>query len=258
MSLKNRYLALIYKGCLRGDPVRKIHRALFDETIRNKKQYADKVLLAAMIKTANKAKKLRSDDTGALAVMLFDLFKREKINDKAKKIINYQTQKEAEEKKGDVIDVFVKKSREVGNYFYLASSHADCAIDHKPYQGRLYVDDKAPEEVMKYAKSRHLYTLQWVMDEPAWLVTRPNCRHYFVSLSEKDVRGKTLKELSRTYKTHSEEGDRALSTPKRVVIEQYEDRLRLLTALYNERPTEELKKGIEKTRILLKKWKKEL
>lgn len=258
MALKNRYLAIIYSGCLKNKPVRKIHKELYDETISTKRQYADKVLLAMMIKTANKAKKIRAESPGLLAVALFDLFKREKTNDKAKKAINHEVQREAENRKDAEIADFMDQSRRRGEWFYLASSHNDCAEDHKPYQGRLYVDNKAPEDVISYAKDRALYTVQWVMGSPAWFITRPNCRHYFVSLTEQEVRKKTLKKLAKKYKTHTKEGDRRFSTPKTVIIGEYEDRLRMLRALYREYPTEILKKEIQKTEMLIKKWKKQL
>ena len=137
----------------------------------------------------------------------------------------------------------------------MASSHNDCAADHKPYQGRLYVDEKAPKEVIDYAKSRGLYTVQWVMDGPAWFITRPNCRHYFVSLKLDQVKGKSDKKLTKKYKTHSVEGNRDFQTPRSRAIEEYTDRLRMLKSLYWEHKTQKLKNEIVKTELLIKKWK---
>lgn len=208
-----------------------------------------------MIKITNRAKKIQAKDEGLLAIALFDLIHKAHINDKAKKLINHDTQVIAENKKLEIIDDFIEDNRDNGKWFYLASSHSDCAKDHLPYQGRLYVDEKAPEDVIQYAKSRGLYTVQWVMDAPAWFITRPNCRHYFVGLSEGDVRGKTLRRLRRKYKTHTREGDRQFSTPRKIAIDEYQDRLRMLRALYREYPTDKLKNEVVKTEMLLKKWK---
>lgn len=259
MSLKNKYFAIIYKGCLNGDNGRKIHKALYDATINQKKQYQDKYLLGFAIKLANKAKKVNVK-TGLgldyLAVALFDMFKKDKSNDKAKKLINYQIGSEAEKEKMSVLNEFITDSRSNKEWFYLASSHNDCAKDHLPYQGRLYVDEKAPEEVIKYAHDRGLYTVQWVMDAPAWFITRPNCRHYFVSLRLDQVKGKSLKRLKRKHKTHTKEGNRDFQTPRKIAIEEYEDRLKMLRALYREYPTPKLKAEILKTEMLLNKWKK--
>lgn len=225
---------------------------MYDVTINKKPQYADKYLLGFAIKTSNRAKKIQGDG-GFLAVALLDLFKKQ--NDKAKKLINYDLMKESEKNKDRIIDDYISESRDHGKWFYLASSHGDCAADHKDYQGRLYVDRNAPESAMEYARSRRLLSLQWVMDGPVYFITRPNCRHYFVALTEEEVRGKTLKKLKRKYKTHNKEGDREFATPRTEAIKEYEDRLKMLRALYNEYPTDKLKAEILKTEMLLKKWK---
>lgn len=239
---------------LEGVPARKIHRALYDETIRSKRQYADKALLAMAIKTANRASKFQGPDASGL---ILDLFLR-KSDKAAKHIINHDAQKIAESEKNSAIKTEIAENRAKGKWFYLASSHNDCAKDHLEWQGKLYVDAEAPEEVLQYAKARELYTVQYVMDSPAWLITRPNCRHYFVALTEKEVRGSSMKELKKRHHTHTPEGDRDFQTPARRAVEEYEDRLRLLRALYRERPFEKLKNEIQKAEMLLKKWKKEL
>lgn len=256
MSLKNEYFAIIYKGRLNGDNARKIHKALYDATINQKPQYRDKYLLGFAIKLSNKAQKVSATGLDLLAIALFDLIHKGKYNDKAKKLINHQVQVEAEKEKDGAIDDFMEKSRKNGEYFYLASSHGDCAEDHKPYQGRLYVDKDAPEEAIDYARDRSLYTVQWVMGKPAWFITRPHCRHYFVSLTLEQVKGKTLKKLKRKYKTHTTKGNMDFQTPAQAAVEEYTDRLRLLKALYWEYKTPKLKNEILKTELLIKKWKK--
>jgi len=179
-----------------------------------------------------------------------------KMDEKAKHIINHETGKNAEKSKLDALDSFIDSSRNKKEWFYLASSHNDCAADHVKYQGRLYVDDRAPDEVIEYAKKRGLYTLQWVLGSPAWFVTRPNCRHYFVSLPLKAVKGKSDKKLAKRYKTHSEEGNREFQTPRKMALEEYEDRLRMLLEMYRIHPTRELKIKIDKTRLLIEQRKK--
>ena len=217
--------------------------------------YQDKYLLAFAIKAANKAKKQVGASMDILAIALFDLFQREKFNDKAKKLINYQVDKDAEVEKDKKINEFIDTSRKNGEYFYLASSHGDCAEDHKPYQGKLYVDEKAPQEVIEYAKSRNMWTVQWVMGKPAWFITRPHCRHYFVSLTERQVRGRKTKNLIRKYKTHTKKGDCDFQTPAKAAVAEYEDRLKMLRYLYGIYKTQKLKNEILKTELLLKKWK---
>ena len=231
-----------------GKPIKKIHRDLYDATISKDVKYMDKYLLGVAIKTANKAKKIETD-LDALIVLFME---QSKIG---KKVINHEVGKEAEKEKIEKLDTFIDKSRDKEERFYLASSHDDCAKDHKERQGRLYVDEKAPDDVIKYAKSRNLYTLQRVIGKPVWFITRPNCRHYFVSLNLGQVDGKSLKKLKRKYKTHVKEGDRDFQTPRKIAIEEYEDRLKMLEALYREYQTPKLKAEIQKTRLLLRKWK---
>jgi hypothetical protein len=258
LSLKNEYFAIIYKGCLNGDTVRKIHKALFDATINKKSVYQDKYLLGFAIKLTNKMKKVNVSSSGGLdllAVALVDALIKDHSNDKAKKIINYDTESAAEKEKDAEIRDFIDESRKNGEWFYLASSHGDCAEDHKPYQGRLYCDEKAPDDVLQYAKSRNLYTVQWVMGKPAWFVTRPHCRHYFVSLKLNEVRGKNLKRLTRKYRTYTKKGDYDFQTPAKRAVEEYTDRLNALRYLYDVYKTPKLKNEILKTQMLLKKWR---
>lgn len=257
MSLKNKYFAIIYSGCVKGDGVRKIHKALYDATI-NSGKYSSKILLAQALKLTNKAKKVVPSDGELLSVAIFSLFKRDDVNDTAKKIINWQTQRDAEKEKDATLKSFIEENQKDGKWFYLASSHDDCAKDHLDWQGKLYVDENAPEEVLEYAKSRALHTMQWVIGQPVWFITRPNCRHYFVSLSESEVRKKPLKKLKRKYKTHTKEGDRQFQTPAHAAVEEYEDRLHMLRALYRESPNPVIKKEIEKAELLVKKWKREI
>lgn len=231
---------------------------MYDATINKKTPYSDKYLLAYALKLTNKAKKVSADGSGLLAIALLDLFKRDKSNEKAKKIINQRTQTVAEREKEDAIDNFIDKSRDNGEWFYLASSHDDCAADHLAYQGKLYVDEKAPDDIIEYARKKGLYTVQWVMNGPAWFITRPNCRHFFVSLTLKQVKKNSVKKLKKRYNTHSMEGHKALATPKSEAINEYTDRLKMLRALYAEYPTDTLKAEILKTEMLIKKWKKVL
>ena len=88
LSLKNEYFAIIYKGRLNGDSVRKIHKALYDATINKKPQYRDKYLLGFAIKMSNRASKISAAGLDLLAIALFDLIKTGKYNDKAKKLIS--------------------------------------------------------------------------------------------------------------------------------------------------------------------------
>ena len=80
-----------------------------------------------------------------------------------------------------------ESARKMGVVFYLASSHGDCADDHKDYQGRLYYDESwqsiAKESqhraIADFIRSNKLMSIQDVRDGKPYLTTRPNCRHTF-------------------------------------------------------------------------------
>lgn len=82
--------------------------------------------------------------------------------------------------------------------FFLASSHADSAKDHVEAQGRIYLDKRwtekiKSEELREAVRSqKDLRGMQYYQDivyRPTWLVTRPNCRHYFTPLKTEEVIG---------------------------------------------------------------------
>lgn len=233
---------------LKKVPLRQIHKKLYEMTINN--HVKDQVLFNAAIKISNQMVKHAQDPD-----ILWLFIKKQDYSGKLRKIVNHDQMEDAESKKDKVIKVYVEQGRKDNKWFYLASSHDDCAKDHLKYQGRLYYDEKAPDDIVKYAKSRGLYSIQWVMGEPAWFITRPNCRHYFTAIPTDKVKEFNNKELARRYKTHTKEGNKAFQTPRKEAIKEYEDRLQLVQMLYNKHPTVTLKRQIEKIKILLKKWK---
>lgn len=232
-----------------GENIRKIHKELLKITIKTPKMYL------FMEKVSNFAKKKmdrrKTQDENAELLLLF--FKKAEFNDQCKHMINHNLMEEAENQKREVIGDYIRNSRDLGKWIYLASSHTDCAEDHIPYQGRLYYDNKAPKEIREWAEDRGLFSIQWVMGAPAWFITRPNCRHFFKSLPLDVVKQYGIKELQRRYKTHRMTGDKKLATPRHIVVEEYRDRLKLLQAMYAQHPTEMLRREITKTKLLLKK-----
>ena len=237
---------------LQGKPVLDIHRALLKNTLNEKK------IFAFMAKVANRAVKSidKRQSIDANAAFLLLLFNRMHYNSKVKKVINHECMEKAEKRKDDEIKQYIDNSRDTGKWLYLASSHNDCAADHVDWQGKMYYDEKAPDAIIDYARKHGYYSIQWVMDGPVYFITRPNCRHFFKSLPIDVVRKYSVKQLTKRYKMHRMDGDKSLATPQKVAIEEYEDRLKMLQAMYNEHPTEHLRREIDKTRLLIRKWKK--
>lgn len=197
---------------------------------------------AKNIDTTNKTK-------DEIALSLVVLFSKIMYDYKATAIINQYVREQNEKAKVDLLDEMLKDKKKP---FYMASYHKDSAKDHKDYQGKLYYDERTTDpDVIKYAREHNLQSLQWVTGKPVWFVTRPYCRHYFTQHSLDEIK-KGVKPRTRKV------GDRALQTPARVTLSFYEDRLDQLEKLYRVFKIPRLKNQILKTKILIKKWKKEI
>ena len=250
---------------LRRENLRLIHKKLVEITKNSKKIDDSKAeippynahILVIALKLADKAFKMMDrratkDENSEIFIRLLN---KNDYNGKFKQIINKDITDDSEKSKNDVVKKYIKTAQVQDKWIYLASSHTDCAKDHLPYQGKLYYDNKAPDVVKTYCRNRGMRTIQWVMGKPAWFITRPNCRHFFKVLPTAAVKKYSRKELIRRYKTHREEGDKSLATPKHAIVEEYEDRLEMLEGMYSKHPTEHLRRDIQKTKLLIKKWK---
>lgn len=257
LNQKNQYLTIIYSDTIQHKSIRDIHRDLFKATIN-----PNKVLLGYMIKLSNRVKKLDKGkgqyyDTGldVLAIAILSLFSKQAVNYAASKIVHTEVRKYESEQKIEILDNAWKENRKNGRIFYIASSHSDSAKDHEPYQGKIYVDRywnnyDTDGKLSEFIRNNGIKTVQWVTGAPVYFITRPNCRHYFTTYTIDEV-------LNGKYKVpHRKIGDRRLQTPRDANLQYYEDRLRLLTNMYKKYPTPNLKRQIEKTKILIAKWKK--
>ena len=236
---------------LDGKNIREIHKKIYEITLKMPKMYLYMSTVASKSKKTINHNKTRVEN----ADLLYLLFNKMQYNNGAKKLINHELMEKAEKEKDKVIKDYISDSREANKWFYLASSHTDSAKDHAPYQGRVYYDDKAPEEIVRWAYRKGLYSIQWVMGDPVWFITRPNCRHFFKSLPFDIIKKYNNKDLTRRYKMHRMVGDKSLATPRRVTVEEYEDRLQMLKSMYREYQTEHLRREMQKIELLIKKHK---
>lgn len=163
--------------------------------------------------------------------------------------------------------------------FYLCSWHGDCAEDHLPYQGNLYVDRQwktwvtdreTRKEINIYIAKYKVRAMQKIMHRPVWLITRPNCRHYFDSITTKEVlSGKPWGEMLEERGMRHEIGLRGMQnifhrTDKgwytednvRSIVRAYEERLEAHVKMYEADPTNDLiKRAIMKDKALIRKWR---
>ena len=94
--------------------------------------------------------------------------------------------------------------RDSDNVFFICTVHQKPAPDHKDLQGKLYVDrywrtkidGRQLPAVQRLIKDNQIITVQDVMKEPYWLITRPNCLHRLVPIETNTVLLNTEKALS--------------------------------------------------------------
>lgn len=119
--------------------------------------------------------------------------------------------------------------------FFMCSKHYPVAPDHKDYQGKLYVNQnwrnlvqgRYYRAVSEYIKNSGVLTIQSVMKNPPYLITRPNCRHKLVvvpvsavlkSVNDKSVLNEYRKE-SHSKKSHSKQDYYMLREECRAILE---------------------------------------
>lgn len=163
--------------------------------------------------------------------------------------------------------------------FYLASQHADSAEDHVDAQGEIYLDKRwtrkikgeaLREAVRREKERRGMEYYQDIIFRPVWLVTRPNCRHYFIPLKTEDViSGTPESELLWENGADTEEGDWERQTERHStrpswytkenvanIIRRYYSRLNYHKALAKADPNNrQAREQIEKDKLLIRKWR---
>ena len=171
----------------------------------------------------------------------------------------------------------VDNAREAREYLWICSSHGDCAEDHEEWQGRLYYDNgwrrylKGDEKARMEAliRSRGITSFQKIQNRPVWLFTRPNCRHYFDSVSLEEAERKSVREIltergmihsvgpraGKQNIRHSTKAGWYTKENVETIIRQYEERVSTLEEMWAEQPSDDLKRDILKARNLTKKWK---
>lgn len=96
-----------------------------------------------------------------------------------------------------------------GEIFYLVSKHNMSGKDHAEWQGKIYVNrywrsllenDRALcEKVSAYVKNRNIKTVQEIVHEPVYMITRPYCRHNIVTVPVDVVLNNGIKAVLREY-----------------------------------------------------------
>lgn len=152
-----------------------------------------------------------------------------------------------------------------GNIFFLLSSHDNPAKDHAAYQGKIYVNDNYKDIIAGYSDDKKkrieayisrqkVKTVGWVTGAPVYMITRPNCKHFFTPIPLDKVLETSVKNLAYQYDTHSTAEEVHNVSKYDQYIKIYKMRLSELRSLYKMSPCDSLYQDIKKTTELIKKW----
>ena len=201
---------------------------------------------------ANKLKQDTQETDGIiLATLLMKRFEKLKVYERFIKLVNQEVRNKEASVKERIIKQFTSYGIENREHFALVLKHLDSAIDHEDYQGKLYLltNDLQESELLLANKLGINRTLASVMHDKPYLITRPNCRHYFITLSESDIGSKSVDTLLKENKMITKVGSRVIKNLRNntsIKLNYYKE-------LYKVRKIPYLAKRIKKLKELVEK-----
>lgn len=162
------------------------------------------------------ALKLKQDtketDGIILATLLMKRFEKLRVYQRFISLVNQEVRNKEASVKERVIRQLTSYGIENREHFVLVSKHLDSAIDHLDFQGKLYLltNDLQESELLLANKLGINRTLTSVMHDKPYLITRPNCRHYFITLSESDIGNKSVDTLLKENNMITKVGSRVI------------------------------------------------
>ena len=201
------------------------------------------------------AKKLKQDtqetDGIILATLLMKRFEKLRVYQRFISLVNQEVRNKEASVKEKIIRQLTSYGIENREHFALVSKHLDSAIDHIDFQGKLYLltNDLQESELLLASKLGITRTLASVMHDKPYLITRPNCRHYFITLSESDIGSKSVDILLKENKMITKVGSRVIKNLRNntsIKLNYYKE-------LYKVRKIPYLAKRIKKLKELVEK-----
>lgn len=162
---------------------------------------------------ASKLKQVTQETDGIiLATLLMKRFEKLRVYQRFISLVNQEVRNKEASVKEKVIRQLTSYGIENREHFALVSKHLDSAIDHIDFQGKLYLltNDLQESELLLASKLGITRTLASVMHDKPYLITRPNCRHYFITLSESDIGSKSVDTLLKENKMLTKVGSRVI------------------------------------------------
>lgn len=271
---RDKILVYTYAKLLDGETISQIHRKI--SNIISFKQDPimfrnATVFLNKIGKQIKKDKDLKKDSNYFyLLLMANDFGRKTLMKDEYKSLNKFEG-----EGKQQILKDYKSENREEKVIFYVASHHPDCAEDHLPCQRKIFVDEKwrsyvSPElknQVASFISNHNIRTVEWVINEPYYFLTRPNCRHVLNAVKTEDILGKSISAIQRKYSLRSNTKSPYSQTLRRqrdqedninTIIKQYNERKDLIVQLNKVSKTAESQADLHKVNLLIKKWEKEL
>ena len=201
------------------------------------------------------ALKLKQDtketDGIILATLLMKRFEKLRVYQRFISLVNQEVRNKEASVKEKVIRQLTSYGIENREHFALVSKHLDSAIDHLDFQGKLYLltNDLQESELLLASKLGITRTLTSVMHDKPYLITRPNCRHYFITLSETDIGSKSVDTLLKENKMITKVGSRVIKNLRNntsIKLNYYKELYKVRRVPYLASRIKKLKELVEK------------
>ena len=201
------------------------------------------------------AKKLKQDtqetDGIILATLLMKRFEKLRVYQRFISLVNQEVRNKEANVKEKIIRQLTSYGIENREHFALVSKHLDSAIDHIDFQGKLYLltNDLQESELLLASKLGITRTLASVMHDKPYLITRPNCRHYFITLSESDIGSKSVDTLLKENKMITKVGSRVIKNLRNntsIKLNYYKELYKVRRIPYLAKRIKKLKELVEK------------
>ena len=178
-------------------------------------------------------------------------FEKLRVYQRVISLVNQEVRNKETNVKEKVIRQLTSYGIENREHFALVSKHLDSAIDHVDFQGKIYLltNDLQESELLLANKLGITRTLASVMHDKPYLITRPNCRHYFITLSESDIGSKSVDTLLKENKMLTKVGSRVIKNLRNntsIKLNYYKELYKVRRVPYLAKRIKKLKELVEK------------
>ena len=201
---------------------------------------------------ASKLKQVTQETDGIiLATLLMKRFEKLRVYQRFISLVYQEVRNKEASVKEKVIRQLTSYGIENREHFALVSKHLDSAIDHVDFQGKIYLltNDLQESELLLANKLGITRTLASVMHDKPYLITRPNCRHYFITLSESDIGSKSVDTLLKENKMITKVGSRVIKNLRNntsIKLNYYKELYKVRRVPYLASRIKKLKELVEK------------